>query len=1736
MQPPMPPETPDTSPNGPEHQPAGRRRRAWWTYVLKGVGGLVGLVVVLVLALLLILQTEWGAERTKNILLGRLNALFDGAELQVNRLGGNFVGHIALYDVNLVKADGERMAHVDTLTARYHLLPLLRNRLHLTDIYLASPYVRMEQNADSTWDLLNVIAQDSVAVDTAEAQSTLVIELDHFDLRRGTVEAAFYAGDRDSVIVARNLTIELGDMRLGEDLVLRLDTLFTRITPPYEAEGPIELALGGALDGQRFTLGGLRLESPLSHVTGRGLLAWPSEENDQGRDLDFTLTARPLAFADLRLFAPMLDPAGRVDAELRVKGAPERITAEAQAAFSDGATFTLTGSVTPPGRRPAHYEATGRLRGLDPAFFTGNPAQAAQINADLDVDLQGPAPEQFDGRASLIVFDTRYGDYAPDRTTFESTFTEGLARFDLRTGLRGASLTAGGTARPFDDVPSYDLSGRLANLDVGRFSRDGTQQSDVSAAFTLAGRGVDPQTADITARVDLASSRINAYTLREGRLTARLQGGDLDYNARIVLPEGLIAAEGDAAFGDEVRYRVTNGRIRNLDVAALGGDTTRSAVNADFSLTGRGTDPQAMVLQARVDVERSFFGAYRLERANLHADLRGGRLGLTAGADLGAAGTLALSGAAYPFQDVPAFQIAQARFRHLDVGALMQDTTQQSDLNGTLALRGRGSDPATMTLDARLDLDASQLNAQPIESARLDAGLARGTLAFDARLDLPAGSTTLAGSARPFDDVPTYAVREGTFTGLDVGALTGNPSVRTNLNGTLALEGRGLEPATMTLDARLAFDPSTLNEAMLHDGEVTARLDGGAALLEATLALDEGQVRLDAAGRFDTETPTYEAHGRIRDLDLARLTGVDTPDTRFSLGFDVEGAGTDPQTMTLAGNVYAHEGAFGTVRLDTLGTAWRLERGLLRVDSLLLRSNVADAEAGGQIALFDTTGAVTSDFRFRADVVSLEPVRPFIQADVFSLRQGHVEATVQGPSDALRVQASAELNSLVYNTLRLAGLAASFDGTLGPDRRPTRGEGRVDFNYLATPTLTARLTTLQAEYDGDEAAFSAETSLDDRRDAALAGRVDLRPESQRVLLENLGLRLDEDRWTLTGPATIAYGEAYRVEGFTLSSGSQQIIVDGVIDPQGMQDFHVTIENLRTGGFADLLGFQNLGGILEARLDLTGPAAAPLLDGRLTYDVRYQEEPVGNLRLDLGYADARMNLDARLTHREGSTLSLAGFVPMSLSLAPAEPVAPDAAGVAVASNEVNGSVDLRLTSGGFRLDWLRPFLDPETVSTLDGRLTTDVRITGAMDAPVLAGTVRLDSTRARLPQLGLTYEDIEAHLTLRDDNVIVERAVVHAGDGTLTAEGRIAMPELTLGRFEIDLRLDDFRAIRTDAYRATVSGALALNGTTDAPAVSGSLQVYDTDVYITQTAGGDIRQVELTEEDVRMLEEFFGYRVTSADTTTSDLYDALTLDLTVELERDTWVRQTANPELAIEMTGTVELQKQPGAELMLFRSIEVIPQRSFIRQFGRRFDLTEGEVTFNGPIAELMMNVKARHEIPSREHPGEPEAVITLGLSGRLDDLSLTLGSEPQMENADIVSYIATGRPASQALSFGGSGEGGGLLTQGGDLAANQLAGLVEGLAAAELGLDVVEIQQDGLRGMQLVAGKYLSPRLYVGINQPIALTGSSEQSAGTNPTEVTLEYEFFEWLLLQALSGTSTSSVQLNLTGRYAFR
>jgi translocation and assembly module TamB len=160
-------------------------------------------------------------------------------------------------------------------------------------------------------------------------------------------------------------------------------------------------------------------------------------------------------------------------------------------------------------------------------------------------------------------------------------------------------------------------------------------------------------------------------------------------------------------------------------------------------------------------------------------------------------------------------------------------------------------------------------------------------------------------------------------------------------------------------------------------------------------------------------------------------------------------------------------------------------------------------------------------------------------------------------------------------------------------------------------------------------------------------------------------------------------------------------------------------------------------------------------------------------------------------------------------------------------------------------------------------------------------------------------------------------------------------------------------------------------------------------------------------------------------------------------------------------------------------------------------------------------------------------VIVLGMEGEVGDLRIELSSEPSMETADIVSYIATGRPAARALDFEDSG--GGVTSAGTNLALNQASNVLEGLAADQLGLDVVEIRQDGLEGATLIAGRYVSPTLYLGIKQPVALRDA--EGGGTvgreNRTEVELELQAYRWLLLNLQSGGE--ALQFFLRARHGY-
>jgi autotransporter translocation and assembly factor TamB len=177
---------------------------------------------------------------------------------------------------------------------------------------------------------------------------------------------------------------------------------------------------------------------------------------------------------------------------------------------------------------------------------------------------------------------------------------------------------------------------------------------------------------------------------------------------------------------------------------------------------------------------------------------------------------------------------------------------------------------------------------------------------------------------------------------------------------------------------------------------------------------------------------------------------------------------------------------------------------------------------------------------------------------------------------------------------------------------------------------------------------------------------------------------------------------------------------------------------------------------------------------------------------------------------------------------------------------------------------------------------------------------------------------------------------------------------------------------------------------------------------------------------------------------------------------------------------------------------------------------------------------AQWEVPSYSNPDEAEVVVNLEVAGNAESMELTLSSDPEMDEADIVSYLATGKPQSALTSSGGDQSALGVQSLGASMATGALAGALEGYASDAVDLDVMEIKVDPVKGTILIAGRYLSPNLYLGFRQAVIFSESTKKSRSESQTsEVELEYRWFRWLTMNVQGGAS--EIRLFLKARYAY-
>jgi translocation and assembly module TamB len=1677
---------------------------------------IVGIAVLtIVVAVVALLQIPAVATLAVNRLVTFV-PLNPGYAIEVGRVGGNWLGGLWLRDV-VLRRGSRVLARIDRLRASYNLAQLRGPDRRLHELTLDGGTITARRDANG-WDIAGALRS---SVDTTGGGGAFIV--DRLMVRRLDIAAQLAP---DSVARAKGFTLLGRDLVLGDTLLVTMDSLGTEFAPPGEPALWFSLTAAGAATPDVFRLDPLRVSSHRSEIAGHAVLPRSFDVPRMAERLDVKLEARPLALADLASIYPAVPPEGELNLDAGATARGRLVTAQL-AARLDSAAIDLEGSTVLGRGAPAVYRVRGEVTELDPSRLHRS-APIGAMNGKIEADIRGETLALADGNASVALRGSRLANTDVRELSVSAELTRGRADLKLRGEMLGGTVRAEGWARPFDSVPSYRLRGGALGLEgteaIARTLAGQEGDPVLDLRFSVAGGGIAPRQADLRGRLDLAAVRSGGDRVALGDATVRLAAGRLEVRPELQVAGGTVAGVATARLGDTITYLVRRGTIERVDLGRLMGDTVAAPLSGRFQLTGRGTSPDAAVVTANVELDELRYAARRVQAVIARARVEGGRAVL----DLRGAlqgGRLTVAASARPFDSVTTFQIRRVGLDSVDLGTLLG----QPGLAGPVTLAGSGSGTWGETAPSVMGSVAvapSRLGHVEVTGGKASAELRGARLTWEAGLHTSGGSLLLAGDGQPLADTASYTIRQGRADSLDLGALLGNDSLETAINARFAgsLAGTALD----SLIARLELDvlPSRVNQAALGPGRLTLGLDRGA--LKGDLRLAGGDAALTAAftGVVGAAQSRIHAQGDLRVERLARWTRDSTAEGRLEGRFGLDLVADSSGFSTVGGEVIA-VGGVGGVRVQQLQLALRPSPGSIDVDTLVLVSNALALNGGGRIALRSGAQAAGSRFRLVGRTGDLTPLALLAGADSVALDSTILDVTVTGPPERRKVEGRADVFRLLYAGSLAERIRAEASGTM--DTAGMRAvAGRVQVVGAATGKLSARRMDLTGRYDS-LLALQGTIEVNDDISLALgvAGKVE--GDTTAATLRRLDLTEGGRKWTLARPAGIELRpNRVEVDGFSLGAGDRSIAIDGVFARRDSSDLTMRIVGFDLDALAEAR-LVPIGGRLDGTLRLSGPAEAPSLEGKLGLAVREPKgKDVGRIESELSWTRTGLELNASAGPAQGRRLTITGTLPWRLTLVPEDTV-----GQVGFAREPADTMSLAVRADSFDLGLFEPLLPEETATGLSGGLGVDAHIGGTPDQPRASGTVDLRNLGIELPTLGVTYRKGRLVGRLDVERFRIDTLRLTTGDGQeLLASGDVILEPLADPALGLTARLRNFLVSHSDQLRAVATGEVRLAGTAAKPLLTGDLRLQEAEIFTGGPTAATVEEVELSPADLQELAQHFGPAAASGGAEETPAFlDRFRMNLDLNFPQRVWFRKPQSPSMDIELSGRINLRQEPGHKMQFFGQVEPIPGRGELNLYGRSFELIEGDIALQGAVEDIRLDVTAQYRVPAQGDPDAEEVLVNVRATGRPDSLNLDFQSEPSMPQEDVVSYIVTGRPASDNPLVGGDGGGGVNATQ---VAIGQLAEKLGGAAGEELGFDVFTIRQEPERGLTLTAGRYIASRLFVSLQQPLRLgTSTEQQSTSASGPGFELEYAWRRWLRSTLRGGSLPTSVLMR--GRHAF-
>ena len=927
-----------------------------------------------------------------------------------------------------------------------------------------------------------------------------------------------------------------------------------------------------------------------------------------------------------------------------------------------------------------------------------------------------------------------------------------------------------------------------------------------------------------------------------------------------------------------------------------------------------------------------------------------------------------------------------------------------------------------------------------------------------------------------------------------------DPRLAGRLNGTFALEGRGDTVENLALNAK-----GVLTESTIFGGRLPA-MTYAATILNRRLTLD--------------------ADGSFREFDGAVLTGY--PQHKGLLNGTIKGR---IEVLDLAKDL-----AIDGVAFDGIASLDASTIGALRID----RATVDGFFTGrtGEIRRFDITGPELtasatghldltptgqSNIQFTAETGDLSKIGELIGQPITGA--GAAKGTITGNGTELRAEGTFDGTNVAYSGYSAANLDAAFKAVI-PNLDYTLATGSADIKaaMIDAGAIDVAEASVKASYDGKEFTFDGTAIQAGGRNLATAGRAILHPEHKEIHLSAFTIAAGTQKWSLEGgDATIQYGRGELVlKGVTLASGASRISADGVLPldaeaPVG--PLRLNIVNVDLKAIEPLLMTNyGLAGTLNADAVVTGTLKAPRADGKLqVLNGAVRGYTFQSLEGSIDYGERAIALDVKLQQNATEYLTATGTIPIStLRAATGEHV------------EATEQMNLHVQSSPIQLSIVQAFTP--YLRNVRGLADVNVTITGTLGDPHLVGAIGVKGGTFEVPELGTEYTGLDTQIEFTGNLARIKTFTLADGNGNqMRVGGELSVHERQLGSFQVNIETENFEVIDNRLGDVQITSLIALTGTIAQPKLIGTLEVEAGRVEVDRVfdfMGGNVYaltpQATLPNEGTtfRTREEQAVQQSAAAEakqaqaeaagaghaTTRGPIFQRLDMDLRVIVPNNLVLRgndiRPSGPEslaigdLNVTVGGDVTLRKAPAATTRITGVVNTV--RGTYDFQGRRFEVErEGVIRFLGTEdINPLIDISATRDISG--------VLARVHLRGTLREPTLTLTSDPPLDEADVLSLIIFNRPINQI-----GNEERGFLT---DVAANYAAGIFTEQLSQSLGraldLDLFEIQTTTAAGEitpRVTVGQQFGDRMFLRFSQ---------QFGAQQISEFTLEYELTDYLRL----------------------